>query len=276
MSTARDPQDGVSPADERVPGGPNRVALVTGATGGLGRAVAVRLAHDGLDLVLHHRDSADAAESLRRDLTAGGGHVAVVAADLATGCATELDATCARLLDEATAAVGVPPDVVVLTAGSQDLTPWAGLDAAAWDGLYAGTLRHVAVLLGQAAARMTPERSPAIVVVGSIEGYRAAPGHAPYAVFKAALHHLVGAAAAELGPRGIRVVGVAPGLIDRPGLAEQWPDGVRRWSAAAALGRPVTADEVAAAVAFLASPVASAITGVVLPVDAGWSCAPGW
>ena len=72
------------------------------------------------------------------------------------------------------------------------------------------------------------------------------------------------------------MVGVAPGLVERPGLADAWPDGVERFRAASALGRPVTPEEVAGAVAFLASPVASGITGTTLTVDAGWSAGPGW
>jgi 3-oxoacyl-[acyl-carrier protein] reductase len=71
-------------------------------------------------------------------------------------------------------------------------------------------------------------------------------------------------------------VGVAPGLIDSDGLAQDWPEGVERWRRASALGRPVTASEVAATVAFLASPAASGITGTTITVDAGWSAAPGW
>lgn len=253
-----------------------RTALVTGATGGLGRAVATAFADAGLDVAVHHRSAgtSGAAADLAAELATRGVRATTVAADLAE-FDPNVDAACAGLLDEVAAALA-DPDVVVLNAGSQALTPWDELDAAAWDALYAGTLRHTAVLLHAAAARMRPKRHPVIVVVGSVEGLRAAPGHAAYAVFKAGLHHLVGAAAHELGPRGIRVVGVAPGLIDRPGLVTDWPDGHARWSAAAALGRPVAAAEVAAVVAFLASPAASGVTGVVVPVDAGWSCAPGW
>ena len=115
-----------------------------------------------------------------------------------------------------------------------------------------------------------------IVIVGSIEGLRPARNHAPYSVMKAAKHHLVAAAAHELGGHGIRVVGVAPGLVEADGLAERWPDGYGRYMNASALHRPVSAQEVAATVAFLASPAASGITGVTLPVDAGWSAHPGW
>ncbi len=248
-------------------------ALVTGASGGLGRAVAVALAAAGHDVTVHWWSAEDAARATADAVLARGRRAHLLRADLAVADPADLDATCARVVDEAEDALG-PLDVVVLAAASQEVTPWDDLDTATWDAVNRAGLRSTTALLHAAGARMRP--GGVVVTIGSIEGLRPARGHAPYAVSKAALHHLTAAAAAELGPRGIRVVGVAPGLIDREGLAEDWPDGVARWSAAAALGRPVTAAEVAATVAFLASGVASGITGTTIVVDAGWSATPAW
>ena len=176
-----------------------------------------------------------------------------------------------------------PPGTATSTASASEtsppsrpilLTPWPALDTATWDASHRGGLRPTAALLLRATARMGA--GGVVVLVGSIEGLRAAPSHAAYAVAKAAVHHLTGAAASEVGRRGIRVVGVAPGLVARAGLEEAWPEGVERFRRASALGRPVTPEEVAATVAFLASPAASGITGTTVPVDAGWSTSPGW
>ncbi len=248
-------------------------ALVTGASGGLGRAVAVALAAAGHDIAVHWRTDAAGGRAAARGVEAHGRRAHLVRADLSVPDPADLDAACAALLDEAEEALG-QVDVVVLAAAAQDLTAWDDLTAADWDTLYRAGLRPAAVLLHAAGARLRP--GGVVVTVGSIEALRPAPGHAPYAVTKAALHHLTAVGAYELGSRGVRVVGVAPGLIDRPGLAEDWPDGVSRWSRTAALGRPVTAAEVAAAVVFLTSGAASGITGTTLVVDAGWSAAPGW
>jgi 3-oxoacyl-[acyl-carrier protein] reductase len=248
-------------------------ALVTGASGGLGRVVALVLAEHGHDVGVHYRGDADGAAAAVADVESAGCRAVALHADLDVADAAELDAACDDLLDRCTTAVGAP-DVVVLNAFPQDHVPWDDLDTAAWDAFHRAGLRPTTALLHRAAARLGP--GGVVVLVGSIEGLRPAPTHAPYAVAKAALHHLTAAAATELGARGIRVVAVAPGLVDRDGLEDAWPEGVERYRRASALGRPVTPAEVAQTIAFLASPAASGITGTTVPIDAGWSAGPGW
>ena len=243
-------------------------ALVTGASGGLGRAVALALAEAGHDVGVHYRSDPAGAAAAVAEVEAAGCRGAALHADLAVEDADALDAACDDLLDRCTTALGAP-DVVVLNAFPQDHVEWDALDTKAWDGIHRQGLRPTTALLHRAAARLAT--GGVIVVVGSIEGLRPTSTHTPYAVAKAALHHLTAAAAHELGPRGIRVVAVAPGLVEREGLEEAWPDGVARWRRASALGRPVTAREVAATVAFLASPAASGITGTTLTVDGGYT-----
>ncbi len=248
-------------------------ALVTGASGGLGRAVAVALAAAGHDVGVHYRGDPDGAAATVAEVEAAGRRGAALHADLDVPDPRALELRCEALLDACLEHLDAPR-VLVLNAFPQHRVAWDDLDAAAWDAYHRAGLRPTAVLLHRAAARMPA--GGVVVVVGSIEGLRAMPAHAPYAVAKAALHHLVAAAAHELGPHGVRVAGVAPGLVDRDGLADAWPEGVARYRAASALGRPVAAEEVAATVAFLVSPAASGITGTTVTVDAGWSCGPGW
>lgn len=248
-------------------------ALVTGASGGLGRAAAVALAVAGHDVGVHFRGDAEGADGTAARVVAAGRRAATLHADLAVVDAAALDRAVEDLLDACGAAVGTP-DVVVLNAAPQDHLPWDDLDTAGWDAHLVGGLRPTAALLRRAAARMSA--GGVVVVVGSVEGVRATGAGAAYGATKAALHHLVATSAHVLGRRGVRVVGVAPGLVAREGLEEAWPDGVARWREASALGRPVTADEVAATVAFLASGGASGITGTTVTVDAGWSANPAW
>jgi NAD(P)-dependent dehydrogenase (short-subunit alcohol dehydrogenase family) len=234
-----------------------RVALVTGASGGIGAGIARRLGEAGATVVAHYRrDPAGAAAVAER----------TVGADLAEPGAI------AALLEE----VG-PLDIVVHNAADQRLGELATATPEDWREVLAVNVEAVAELTRQAAARMIAEgRRGAFVTIASIEGLQPAPAHGPYAASKAALLMYTRAAAAEYGPHGIRCNAVCPGLVDRPGLADDWPEGVARWTAAAPLQRLGRPTDVADAVVFLASDLAAWVTGATLLVDGGVLARPTW
>ena len=251
----------------------NRV-LITGATGGVGQALVEAYQGPHNDLALHYRSDEALALVLAGQAIKAGSRAAAFGFDFAEAADDE---HFAHFLAKVHNEIGAP-NIAILNAADQSVVAWDELKAADWDSMYRSTFRASAILLGQIGQtmRQLPNENRVVILVGSVEGLRPAASHAPYATMKAALHHLVLAAAHELGQFGIRVVGVAPGLIDREGLDGDWPEGYERWNRVAALGRPVTAQEVAHTIEFLTSEAASGITGVVLPVDAGWSAHPGW
>jgi 3-oxoacyl-[acyl-carrier protein] reductase len=114
----------------------------------------------------------------------------------------------------------------------------------------------------------------AVVNIASIEGLFPAPTHGHYATSKAGLIMLTRAQAMELGPRGIRVNSVSPGVIYREGIRENWPTGVKRWMDAVPLGRMGDDEDVGDAVLFLVAPASRFITGANLVVDGGITARP--
>jgi len=244
------------------------VTLVTGASGGIGQGIALRFAAAGGAVVLHYHRDRSGAESLAARILADGGAAQVLAADLTD------DRACHDLVDAAAAWTG-RLDNVVDNAGIQPVEPLAGMSADTWRAMLDANLTS-AFSCTQAAARVMRTTGGSITHIASIEADRPAPGHAHYSTAKAALVMHSRAAALEYGPDGIRVNTVSPGLIDRPGLASDWPDGVDRWHRAAPLGRLGTPADVGNACVFLASPMAAWITGQDLVVDGGVSTRPGW
>lgn len=243
------------------------VALVTGAAGGIGAGIAGCFAAAGAAVVVHHRDAPDRAAAVVEGIARLGAPVVAARADITD------PAQCAALVDVALDRFG-RLDAVVACAGVQPVAPLAELDLAGWQEVVDTNATGTFATLQAAVPRMPAGGS--VTLIASIEGTRPAPGHAHYAASKAAVVVLAKAAALEYGSLGIRVNSVSPGLIDRPGLADAWPDGVRRWRGSAPLGRLGEPADVGAACVFLASPMASWITGHDLVVDGGVSVVPGW
>ena len=175
------------------------------------------------------------------------------------------------------AADGGAPRLVVNNAAAQPVTPLTEMQSEDWSNMLAASLDS-AFHVTQAAAGLLRHngRGGAIVNVASIEGSDPAAGHAHYATAKAGLLMLTRACALEYGSLGIRFNAVSPGLIDRDGMTESWPDGVNRWLDRVPLGRLGDASDVADAVLFLLSPASRWISGANLVVDGGMSAVPRW
>jgi NAD(P)-dependent dehydrogenase (short-subunit alcohol dehydrogenase family) len=239
----------------------DQVVLVTGAGSGLGRGIARRFGEAGARVVVHYRASAPGAQAVADAI--GRGRAVAVGGDLTR----PEDAR--ALVERAVEAFG-RLDVLVNNAGIYPLAGLVDMTLEQWDAVLGSTLTSVFLATQAAARRMIAQGGGgAIVNVTSIEAENPAPAHSHYDAAKAGAAMHTRAAAQELGPHGIRVNAVAPGLIWREGLDEAWPEGVARYRKAAPLGRLGRPEDVADACLFLASPAARWITGASLTVDGG-------
>jgi len=237
--------------------------LVTGAGSGIGSGIALRFAEAGAAVLVHFHASDAGARAVVARIRDSGGTAIAVQADVTTPSAVN------HLLDDAAGALALP-DLVVNNAGVYPLGSILDMPPADWDRVIAANLTSVHLVTQALANRLRKDGRPgAIVNIASIEASNVAAAHSHYSAAKAGVVMYTRAAARELGPFGIRVNAVSPGLIWRAGLDEAWPDGVTRYRAAAPLGRLGRFDDVADACVFLASPAARWITGTELVVDGG-------
>ncbi|MEX2124671.1 MAG: SDR family NAD(P)-dependent oxidoreductase [Woeseia sp.] len=244
-----------------------RVAIVTGASQGIGASIARRFADAGAAVIVHYRRNADGASDVEASVTEAGGQAACVQADLRGATAAK------GLIDQSVARFG-RLDILVNSAGMFPNRSLLDMTAEEWREMYASVV-DTTMLCTQAAARqMKSSGGGAIVNIASIGAIRPAPDHSHYNSAKAAVVMFTKSAALEFGQYGIRVNSVSPGLIARPGIEDQWPDGVARWQAKALLGRLGQPEDVADACLFLASPAARWITGHNLVVDGGVTSSP--
>ncbi|QDZ15484.1 SDR family NAD(P)-dependent oxidoreductase [Humibacter ginsenosidimutans] len=231
-----------------------KVALVTGATSGIGRATALKLAEDGAEVLVHGRDAARGARVVQ-EIGDAGGRARFIAADLGDS---------AGAIDLAAQAGEV--DILVNNAGFSWFGPSEQLDAATLRSLFASNVEAAYLLTAQLAPSMVARGTGSIINVSSMAASIGLAGGAAYSATKAALSSFTKAWAAEYSPKGVRVNAVAPGPIYTGGSS---PDRIAALGETTLLGAAAQPEDIADTIAFLASPRAAYITGAVVAVDGG-------
>jgi NAD(P)-dependent dehydrogenase (short-subunit alcohol dehydrogenase family) len=230
-------------------------ALVTGATSGIGRAVALKLARDGAEVLVHGRDGARGAETVN-DITAAGGNASFLAADLTdAGDVQRLAADAGDI------------DILVNNAGISIFAPTAELDMTAFDKMFASNVRAPFFLVAALAPGMAARGHGSIISLSSMAGGVGLVGGAAYGASKASLEAMTRAWAAEYSASGVRVNAIAPGPVYTP--TPSGSEFITALGETTPMHRASQPEEIAEVIAFLASPRASYITGTTIAADGG-------
>lgn len=246
-----------------------RIAVITGASSGIGRAAALVFAQAGARLVLADKD-AEGAQQLADEIAVGSREVMTYGLDVS--CEDQV----ARLVDAVIERFGAI-DVLFNNAGVGPSTfPSAGLTETTqqmWDLVLSVNLKGPFLLCKYILPRMSAAGGGAVVINSSINGLVAISGADAYTASKGGLIALTRVWAADWGPRGVRVNAICPGPVDTP-MNKPWlsdPDKRSFLAAGSPLGRVARPDEIANAALFLASDASSYINGAIIPVDGGWT-----
>lgn len=240
----------------------NRVAIVTGGGRGIGRAIALRLAEAGANVVVNDIGDAEPVEAVVGEIKAMGRQALPVLADVSS--ASDVD----KLVEAAIAAYG-RIDILVNNAGIARDQLLLRMTEEEWDRVISVDLKSVFLCTRAVLKYMVKERRGRIISIASIVGIVGNPGQANYAAAKAGIIGFTRTVAKEVASRGITVNAIAPGFIDTEmtqRLKEEWKEELKKRIPLGRLGSP---RDVAEAVAFLAGEEAGYITGQVLGVDGG-------
>ncbi|NIJ17811.1 SDR family NAD(P)-dependent oxidoreductase [Sphingobium vermicomposti] len=240
----------------------DKVALVTGASGGIGRQIAVRLAESGARVIAHYSSRRESAEQTVAAVQAVGGEAAILQADLSHGDGV-------RQLFAGVDELGGRIDILVNNAGAGETSPIGTIKEEEIDRMYRVNFKSPVLVTQQALTRMSD--GGAIVNISSMSGLMAQPPGFAYAMSKAAIHSFTLSMAVELAARNIRVNAVAPGPVDTDLINgyRASDDAMRALSSMAALGRLGTPDDIAQIVLFLASPASAWLTGQIIQASGG-------
>ena len=239
-----------------------KTALVTGASRGIGRAIALALASKGFAVALNYAGSHDAAEAVKKEIEAAGGKAFTVQGDVSKS--EGVDRVFKAVKDEFGGL-----DVLVNNAGINRDALLIRMKESNWDDVIATDLKSDFLTIKAAAAMMMRKRKGSIINISSVVGIMGNIGQANYAAAKAGVIGLTKACAKEMAARNIRVNAVAPGFIETAmtdGIPEKIREGMISSIPMGRMGQP---EDVAKAVCFLASDDSSYITGQVLVVDGG-------
>lgn len=240
----------------------NKTALITGAAKGIGKAIALKFASEGADIAFTYLTSEAAAMETRRELEACGVKVLAIRSD-----ATDFEGA-SKVVEQVLSEFS-RIDILVNNAGITRDGLTMRMDEAQWDTVIAANLKSAFNYIHAVLPSMLRNRCGSIVNISSVVGIHGNAGQSNYAASKAGLIGLAKSVAQEVGSRGVRVNVVAPGFIKTDMTAAMPEETLQAWEARIPLRRGGTPQDVAQACLFLASDLASYVTGQVIAVDGG-------